>query len=301
MKLHSSSGRARRYLLRTTSSLIAVLWLAIVACGSNGRNAPDQVVGSSTPEQALRAEISESAVWKVLDRTLLSVQFQEVRQKCVSPDSVRTCLNRLDKAAFGPLLQFYDVLKAVACSGPQDKNCVHRVMIQYGASTEAIGFFDETGWFLTEFRELGVVDLGVAFSPWGLNGNDQFVLLNGPHRTLFPRDFGPFDLRSDQNYRNLIDAYSAAKQGGVINVWPSDIWFESESTSSESLQTFIFQFNVVNGCHACGTPYAARFEFQFTSDGKFEGLKLLEICRFRAPAAPSEGITDCPAAENADP
>jgi hypothetical protein len=151
------------------------------------------------------------------------------------------------------------------------------------ASSQSISFFEATGWFLTDFRPMGLVDLGVAYNVWAANANEQYVLLNGEAPVFFPKDSKELKIDSDLAYPKFLAAFTPtpnfpANQERVV-AWPSDNVFETESALPRNGQRFIFQFSVNNGCHACGTGYFARFAFDVGSAGQVLNTSLLGICR----------------------
>src|SRR6266581_1993540 len=176
--------------------------------------------------------------------------------------------------------------------GCQTMTCRTNVMEQSGASPEAIRFYKTTGWFLTDFIEMGQVDLGVLLNPFKANSNYGFALLNGsPSPVMVGRDATQVGrVTLDPAYSVLASSLSASP--GDLAPWKPDAVFESETAFSGSRsdlpsprlpnapgQRFIFQFPMNNGCHACGTGYAARYTFDFISDGTYADGEVLGLCR----------------------
>ena len=56
----------------------------------------------------------------------------------------------------------------------------------------------------------------------------------------------------------------------------------------------MFQFEIVNGCHACGTGYSERIAYDFTQQGVFVGAFLSGACRTSAAEVIVPGVTACP-------
>ena len=68
-------------------------------------------------------------------------------------------------------------------------SCVVPIMEKYGASKKAIEFFEETHyWFMTDFQEMGRVDLMQISTPWRANSNDQWALVNGSPSIVYIED-----------------------------------------------------------------------------------------------------------------
>ena len=144
-----------------------------------------------------------------------------------------------------------------------------------GALSEAIAFFKETGWFLVRFREMGMLDLGTIVLPWRANANEQYYVLNGQPPLVSPEDEGgKLSFTADPAYQRLTDAVAAA---GIppspvdLAMFPADNGYESTTDLVQGGKRFVFQYNVVNGCHACGTGYQERVGLDFDSTGKYMG------------------------------
>ena len=125
-------------------------------------------------------------------------------------------------------------------------------------------------------------------------------MLNGKTRYLFPKVMGLYRIDTDPYYQRIVEAYSNRGRAAIV-VWASDNWFESELAHPDGAQRFIFQFNIVNGCHACGTGFVSRFAFDFGPDGQLRQFVPLGICRRRPAGTEVPAIPDCPPSQLPDP
>lgn len=151
-------------------------------------------------------------------------------------------------------------------------DCVVPIMEKYGASKKAIEFFERTHyWFLTDFQEMGKVDLVGISTPWQVNDNDQYALVNGsPSIVNVAEEAVKF---SDQpqkliNYSDMVNTFPK------YSLWPGDNQFIAQEEES-----FLFAFDLKNeiGCHACGSGYMAVISFDFKG-GNYIGPKLVGFC-----------------------
>jgi hypothetical protein len=249
--------------------------------------------------------ISEEAVWTPFQRYKIAPLLDQLRAQmqegyCPATDTFSQCAHRLANAYdYGALVLYYDLLEELNCPGSQA--CVVKVMRDNGAAPEAVAFFDQTGWILTDLHSVGSVALGVALNPWLANGNYQFILLNGKPPKTFPMYSSRLDISADPHYGELLEL-TRQRNGSSedsIMVWPSDIQLESSSLVPDNAPRFVFQFNIVGGCHVCATGYAARFAFDYGADGTLVRVGLLGICRYRE-GKPDDvpDVTGCPPAKS---
>jgi hypothetical protein len=161
------------------------------------------------------------------------------------------------------------------CSG-QTVSCVQPVMEQDGATPDAIAFFRLTGWFLTDIQDTGVVQLGTVLNPWRANENYQPALLGGtPAVVLLEREIALTNMAGTVE-RNP-DFMALAAENPRALFWGSGPAFEGMDTSPEGGPRFIFDYHVLDGCHACAILADARIAFDFAPDGTFEGPHLLNV------------------------
>ncbi len=145
-------------------------------------------------------------------------------------------------------------------------------MQQAGAPDAAIAFFRLTSQFLTDVTDTGAIKVGTEFSPWRANSNYQSVLLGGVPAVLTPALGGAErQAEMDPVFTDL------KKQYPDLVVWPVDEVFDSVTTTPDGGMSFIFRFGLHNLCHACGTPYDARYSFDFDPDLTFREVHYLDI------------------------
>lgn len=154
--------------------------------------------------------------------------------------------------------------------------CVQQAMAKSGASADAMAFYQLTGWFLSDYQDTGTVQVGTVFDPWRANANSQPALLGGTPAVIFPEKEATAEnlaaeAQNDPGYGSLKAMYPN------LLFWGSNPSLESQGTSPQGGQRFIFDYRLLNGCHACAVDGIARFAFDFSQDGMFEGARLLSI------------------------
>ena len=137
-----------------------------------------------------------------------------------------------------------------------------------------------------EFREMGRVDLGSVEFPFRANTNTAFFLLNGSPSLISTelgcsvgggawhqpcQRKGAVDISQDPNYSRLKSQYPN------LELWLAGADFKSAQAKADGGQHFIFSYILVNGCHACYVGSRAEVAFDFDSNGKFTGTKLLKL------------------------
>jgi hypothetical protein len=179
-----------------------------------------------------------------------------------------------------------------------ETRCALRVMTEGGASEEARSFFRETHWFLSDFTESGVVDVGEVVTPWRANSNDDYVLMNGsPSVVYVEREAPPVALfGQDPAYeplRRFVNAKDDIPEEDDLVLWATDERYES-TRRSDGKVGFVFQWALNDACHACRTGYAARAALEFASDGTYLSADPINICLQEHEGERMVPAPDCP-------
>jgi predicted secreted protein len=183
--------------------------------------------------------------------------------------------------------------KCGALSVPELGECFSRVMKESGASIDAIAFarrMENDAW-MRAFRDTGRVDIAYVTYPFRANENQGVLLVNGDPELIDVDDFVlPMkgELEKDLVYAGL------AKRFPDISFWPGDRYsteFPVALLLSGGGQRVYVGYVLRNGCHACEEIGSAVFAFDFASNGKFAGNKLMIVTdttgkRFSDPAVP---------------
>ena len=154
--------------------------------------------------------------------------------------------------------------------------CVQQVMQQDGASDDAIAFYRLTAWFLSDIQDTGTIQLATVFNPWRANENSQPALLGGIPPVLLPETAANSD-----NFEITVEHTTAfaGLKATFPNVmfWAPGPTLESMDTLPDGGQRFVFDYRLLDGCHACAIVGTARFAFDFAPDGTTAGNRFLGI------------------------
>lgn len=126
------------------------------------------------------------------------------------------------------------------------------------------------GMFMATFIEMGKVDkaeiCGIV-----TNSPDvcSYVLVNGEPKVYFVST-DDIDIKEDSNYEMLHNRFPN------LFFWGNGT-YKSMELSPEKGQQFIFEFMLLDGCHACEFAGNARVSFNFDKDGRFVGKRLLGL------------------------
>ena len=162
--------------------------------------------------------------------------------------------------------------------------CVRLVMQANGATPDAIAFFHLTGWFLKDLQDTGTIELGTILNPWRANENVQSALLGGNPPVVLPeQEGGRLPVTADPAYLALQATYPN------LMFWAPDPTLEQMVTSPSGGQRFIFDYRLLDGCHACTVVGQARIALDFSPDGTYDGPTLLGVTP-RAADPPEAGI-----------
>ncbi len=166
--------------------------------------------------------------------------------------------------------------------GQPTVTCVSTVMRSNGASAQAIAFYRLTGWFLTKLDPGNPVQLGTVLNPWRANENLQPALLGGSPAVVLPEtEVAGIDTAgwsSDPMFASLKAAYPS------IMFWGSGPALEMIGTAPSGGQRFIFDYRMLDGCHACATVALARIAFDFAPDGSYLSTQQLNLMQPTAAA-----------------
>jgi hypothetical protein len=123
-----------------------------------------------------------------------------------------------------------------------------------------------------------------------LNGSPEFVAIEDQAPELFQYE-------SDRAFAPLRASY----EGLMVN--GGDEVFEAVEYGAGGRTSFVFQWELADGCHACAIGYWARLAIDFAKDGTFAFSRALDICRGPGPAEGMKqvevGAAACPEAGSA--
>jgi hypothetical protein len=161
-----------------------------------------------------------------------------------------------------------------ACVADQP-DCLPDRMAAAGASPEAVAFARELQGegYLEAFSEHGRVDVATGFFPFYANSNWRQFLVNGEPQLIDLNDWErleAIDLATSKVYRKI------AKRRPAVTLWPDAQFAGAEALAGEG-QRFLFDYPLVDGCHACDLLGYARIAYDFDAKGRLTAVQLVGV------------------------
>ncbi len=167
-------------------------------------------------------------------------------------------------------------------SPPNYAECFIDQMSKLGAPAGAVSFTrmlhkqsDGDVGIMTDFHQVGPVDVARVMYPLRANDNYGLLLVNGNSEVLNVDDLKKLDraaMEADSLYQAVKQRYPNT------DLWPGDRsgsnWPQTKPLPDGGLQ-FIVGYPLLNGCHACASTGLARFSWNFDGKGKFLGTKYI--------------------------
>jgi hypothetical protein len=173
-----------------------------------------------------------------------------------------------------------------------NSDCIAGLMRARGGSQTAIDYMRDMigSGAITGYSNLSPVDVIEYSDPSRANHNESWALLWPNADMLDVNDWGfsRINLRDAPGYQVLASRFSD------LQLWLS-IGFLGTRNAPDGGTDYLFEFEVVDGCHACETGYAAEVAFRITAAAKFERAR---IVTFRPPVEAPSSVA-APALRNA--
>src|SRR5271168_3110378 len=163
------------------------------------------------------------------------------------------------------------------------ERCFLNEMKSAGASPEALEFTESLAAslgvvYLRAFRRVERVDIAYIEYAFRANELEGVLLVNGIPSPIDVDD----EMRKNAPYAALAEQYPR------ISVWPGDR-FDSKlptvTSTGWGTQTFLVQYTLRDGCHACAEVGTATLAFNFDTRGNFQGARVANVA---AAAAASQ-------------
>jgi predicted secreted protein len=227
----------------TKRSLFCIAFLSpivVLTCTVAGAQAP------AKPALTSKSRLTDAAVWNPSPDVLAGV-----RGKCGEAD---------------PL---------------QIETCFLTEMKSAGASPEAVAFSKTLAGagviYLRVFRKVARVDVAYIQYVFRANELDGVLLANG--------DPSPIDVDDESQYPETelqkYPPYAAlADKFPNISIWPADRsnpQLPKLDSTGWGTQTFLVDYILRDGCHACAQIGTATFAFAFDTQGKFQGTHVSSV------------------------
>jgi predicted secreted protein len=238
-------------------------FLLVVLCAASSL-AVAQEPAQPAPQTVTR--VTSAAVWNPPAEVLAAI-----RQKCADTDPVH-----IEKC-------FLNEMKAA------------------GASRQAMTFAESLAGtmgvvYLRAFRRVARVDVAYIEYAFRANELEAVLLVNG---NPSPIDVDDERFTMDAEMRKNAAYAALAEQYPHISVWPGDRFDAASPTVASTgwgTQTFMVQYLLRDGCHACAEIGTATVGFTFDTDGNFQAARVANVVAGAAPRAaqiaPSAGGFD---------
>src|SRR5277367_6100039 len=226
--------------------------LLAMLCAAFSSSAAQQ---AAKPSPHTETRVSAAAVWTPSPDALAAI-----RQKCgeADPTHIERC--------------FLNEMKAA------------------GGSPEALTFAESLASslgvvYLRAFRHVERVDVAYIECAFRANELEGVLLVNG---NPSPIDVDDESFTVDEEMRKNAPYAALAEQYPHISVWPGDR-FDSKlptvTSTGWGTQTFLVQYTLRDGCHACAEVGTAKLAFNFDTRGNFQGARVASVA---AAAAASQ-------------
>jgi predicted secreted protein len=234
-------GGSRDTVSVSLSPVVLTVFLAALSCGTACAQAPTKPAATA----AASRRVTSAAVWNPSADVLAAI-----RTKCESePDKIETCFLAEMKSA--------------------------------GASPEAVAFARSmagTGVIsLRALRAVARVDVGYIQYAFRANELEGVLLVNGIPSPIDVDDDSQYPTAELQKY----PAYAAlANQYPNISIWPgdrNDPQLPKLDSGGFGRQTFLVDYILRDGCHACATIGTATFAYAFDGTGNFQGTRVFAV------------------------
>jgi predicted secreted protein len=170
------------------------------------------------------------------------------------------------------------------------EKCFLNEMKAAGASPEAMAFAESLAGtvgvvYLRAFRRVERVDVAYIEYAFRANELEGVLLVNG---SPSPIDVDDDRFTVDAEMRKNAAYAALAEQYPHISVWPGDR-FESKlptvTSTGWGTQTFMVQYLLRDGCHACAEIGTAAVGFTFDTGGNFQAARVANVVAGAAPRA----------------
>jgi predicted secreted protein len=168
------------------------------------------------------------------------------------------------------------------------ERCFLNEMKSAGASPEALEFAESLAAslgvvYLRAFRRVERVDIAYIEYAFRANELEGVLLVNG---NPSPIDVDDESFTVDGEMRKNAPYAALAEQYPHISVWPGDR-FDSKlptvTSTGWGTQTFLVQYTLRDGCHACAEVGTATLAFNFDTRGNFQGARVSNVAAAAAP------------------
>jgi hypothetical protein len=180
---------------------------------------------------------------------------------------------------WSPPAQILSAIREKCITGnPGDLNdCFLSAMKAADASPQALAFAkarsDKGLIFVRAFRKVGVVDIAYVEYPFRANELEGVLLVNGDPSII---DVDSQTFLARENFSTDPTYTTQADKHPQIDIWPGDRFHTDKpivKAPGSGQQSFIVDYTLRNGCHACAKIGTVSLTFTFDQQGRFSGTQ----------------------------
>jgi inhibitor of cysteine peptidase len=169
------------------------------------------------------------------------------------------------------------------------ERCFLNEMKAAGGSPEALAFSESMASslgvvYLRAFRHVEGVDVAYIEYAFRANEMEGVLLVNG---NPSPIDVDDDKFTIDAEMKKNSGYAALAEQYPKISVWPGDridTKLPAVTSAGWGFQTFLVQYKLRDGCHACAEVGIATLGFKFDTQGNFQGTRVASVVSATAAA-----------------
>jgi len=163
-----------------------------------------------------------------------------------------------------------------------------RAILDLGGSEAAADFYRETDLFLIDTYPAGPVSIGFVWGPLGANYEAGPVIVDEPWTIVVPDDEVAGMTPTDSLFFTLTSRHPD------LIVWSSEGTVEPPKVLDSGGSAITFQYELLDGCHACDWLGSARFTLSFDAEGELLDPRARATCG-NYQAIVDLGASYCPA------
>ena len=167
----------------------------------------------------------------------------------------------------------FEALSACEAKNPASTTCLTQVMKETGASKQALALNKmlEGDGYMSGFQPMGRIDLATCFFPSRANSNEVLFMVGGSPSLVSSELDADINIKADPAYPGL------KKKFPDLELWTSGASFAKMDILPNGGQRFVFEYPLVNGCHACAQAGDALIAHDFDQDGTYKGPRLIRL------------------------
>lgn len=232
--------------------------------------------------------------WIVLAMVCASASLAVAQEPAqTAPHAVSPTVTRVgSKAVWNPPAEVLTAVrqKCGEADATHIEKCFLNEMKAAGASPEAVAFAESLAGtmgvvYLRAYRRAERVDVAYIEYAFRANELEGVLLVNG---NPSPIDVDDERFTMDAELRKNAAFAALAEQYPHISVWPGDR-FDSKlpavTSTGWGTQTFMVQYLLRDGCHACAEIGIATVGFTFDTGGNFQAARVASVVPGAAPRA----------------